>query len=50
MADAAKLIQSLTYTHSPVNIFMRYVQKNTVKDPSWTYIKNFYKPATLECE
>lgn len=50
MPDAAKLIQCLTYAHSPVNIFMRYVQKNTVKNPSWTYIKSFHQPATVECE
>lgn len=50
MPEAAKLIHFYTYTHSPVNKFMSYAQKNTVRDPSWTYIKNVYKPATLECE
>lgn len=39
MPDAARRIQSLTCTHSTVNIFMRYMQNNTIKDPSWTNIK-----------
>lgn len=46
MPDAARLLQTLTCTHSPVNIFMRYMQNNAVKNPSWTYIKNISKPAT----